>query len=442
MGGVHPSDIVKGYEMAGKRALEMLQELTIYTCSEEGCKDKSRLEQGVRTAISSKQFGLEDVIAPLVAEACLYAMPKNPGNFIVDNVRVLKILGGKVDDATVIRGMALQTECKTLCKEVTNAKVFICTCSIDASQTDTKGTVLIENAQELMNYNKSEEDHIREMIKGFHDQGVKVMITGEKIGDMALHFLNKYNMMGICIFSKFNLRRLCRTLKGRPCVTLKGARADDFGFAHSIKQNEIGGKQVVVFEQQPSDESVVSTIVIRGSTNNVMNDLERSIDDGVNVVRQMTKDGRFMAGAGGAEIELARRIAAYGQKQGGLEQYAIKKYGSALEIVPRILAENSGLKGNELVTQLYAKHSQEPSADDASAEHGQRFGVDVKAGTVKDMTQEGVMDLLATRLLGLRLATNAAITVLRVDHIIMKKPAGGPKKPKNQGHWDDNDDTW
>jgi len=443
--GVHPSDIIKGYEMAGEKALEMIQELTIYT--EKNLLDKSKLVDGVRSAISSKQFGLEDMIAPLVAEACLNAMPKNPANFIVDNIRVLKILGGRIDDCNVTRGMALQTEIASNLKKITQSKVMCCTCSIDAAQTDTKGTVLIENAKELLNYNISEEEHIHKVIKGFHDMGVKVLITGEKVGDMALHFINKYKMMVICIFSKFNLRRLCRTLKARPCVSLTGIREDDLGFAASINQKVIGGKKIVVFEQPEKETSVVSTIIVRGSTNNVMNDLERAIDDGVNVVRQMTKDARFIAGAGGAEIELARRIRAFGQKQGGLEQYAINKYGEALEVVPRTLAENSGLDGSELVAKLYAKHSApvpEPSddADAPAAEHGQRFGIDVKEGCVKDMTQEGVMDLLATRLLGIRLATNAAVTILRVDHIIMKKPAGGPKKPKNRGHWDDNDGTW
>merc|ERR1712150_19337 len=180
----------------------------------------------------------------------------------------------------------------------------------------------------------------------------------------------------------------------------------------------------MVFEQG-SDASVVATVIVRGSTNNMLNDYERAIDDGVNVVRQMTKDARFIPGAGAAEIELARRVSQYGKKQGGLEQYSIKKFGEALEVVPRTLAENSGLDGPSLVTELYGKHA------DEGLKNGSQFGVDITDGKVKDMTKEGVMDLLATRLLGLRLATNAAVTILRVDHIIMKKPAGGPKRPKN-----------
>jgi len=431
--GVHPSDIIKGYVVAGEKALELIQDLTIYT--EKNLRDQKRLEAGVRTAISSKQFGLEDVISPLVAEACLNAMPANSANFIVDNIRVLKILGGKVEDCKVVKGMALSTMLKSTLDFVENAKTAIFTCSLDATQTDTKGTVLIENASELLNYNQTEEDHIHSVIKGFADMGIKLIIVGEKIGEMAQHFIDKYEMMAVCVFSKFNIRRLCRALNARPCVQLQGIRQEDLGFCASAKQMTIGDKKVVLFEQG-KDVSAVSTIIVRGATENVMNDLERAIDDGVNVVRYMTKDARFVSGAGAAEIELARQVNAFGKEQTGLEQYAIKAFAEALEVVPRTLAENSGLKGSALVTELYAKHA------DSSNENAQRFGLDVKEGVVKDMTQEGVMDLLATRLLGLRLATNSAVTILRVDHIIMKKPAGGPKKPKNRGHWDANDDTW
>jgi len=431
--GVHTSDIIKGFTSAGKKAQELIQDLTIYT--EKDLTNLDKLSAGVRTAISAKQFGLEDRISQLVATACLNSMPENPKNFIVDNIRVLKILGGKLDDCHVVKGMALKFEVESQAKKGTDLKVVCFTCVVDSVQTETKGTVLLENADELLNYNKTEEDHIHKIIKGFHDRGVGAIICGEKFGQMAMHFIDKYKMIAIRTMSKWNIRRLCRALGCRPCVTLDGVREEDFGFASSIKEIQIGGSKVTAFEQGPN-QAVVSTVVIRGSTQNVMNDLERAIDDGVNIVRQMTKDARFISGAGAAEIELARQITQFGQTQGGLEQYAIKKFGEALELVPRTLAENSGLDGPALVTELYGKHA------DSSLENASRFGLDVKEGSVKDMTKEGVMDLLATRLLGMRLATNAAITILRVDHIIMKKPAGGPKKPKNRGHWDDSDNTW
>merc|ERR1712013_211621 len=188
-------------------------------------------------------------------------------------------------------------------------KVAVFTCSLDATQTETKGTVLLHDAKELMNYNQSEEDFIHNVVKGLHEMGVGVVIVGEKVSEMALHYIDKYNMVCLKLVSKWTLRRLCRAVRARPVVTL-----------------------------------------------------------------------------------------------------------------------------TDIISKLYKAHSED-------TKEAKRVGVDIVNGGVKDMTKEGVIDLMATRQMGLKLATQSAATILRVDHIIMKKPAGGPKKP-NRGHWDDNDETW
>lgn len=191
-----------------------------------------------------------------------------------------------------------------------------------------------------------------------------------------------------------------------------------------------------------------------------MNDVERAVDDGVNMVRAMTRNGKFVAGAGAVEIELARKLNEYAATVAGVEQYAIKAYAKSLEVVPRTLAENTGLNDTDIISKLYKAHSEqkdntdkeEPATGDDKnkiskeilkdiKESPANIGVDIVNGGVRDMTREGVIDLMATRQMGIKLATQSAVTILRVDHIIMKKPAGGPKKP-NRGHWDDNDETW
>jgi len=260
------------------------------------------------------------------------------------------------------------------------------------------------------------------------------VIVGEKVSEMALHYIDKYKMVCLKLVSKWTLRRLCRAVRARPVVTLTGVRNADLGVCNKVYTEEIGNDNVTIFEQVDIGESEVSTVVIRGATLTTMNDVERAVDDGVNMVRAMTRNGKFVAGAGAAEIELARRLNKYAMTIGGVEQYAIKAYAKALEVVPRTLAENTGLNDTDIISKLYKAHSEE-------TEDAKRVGVDIVNGGVKDMTKEGVIDLMATRQMGLKLATQSATTILRVDHIIMKKPAGGPKKP-NRGHWDDNDETW
>merc|ERR1712087_831619 len=334
-------------------------------------------------------------------------------------------------------------------------KVAVFTCSLDSTQTETKGTVLLHDANELMNYNKSEENFIHGVIKKLKDMGVGVLIVGEKISEMAIHYIDKYKMVAMRLNSKWTLRRLCRAVRARPVVTLTGIRDADLGVCNKVYTKEIGNDHVTIFEQVNVGESEVSTVVIRGATLTTMNDVERAVDDGVNMVRAMTRNGKFIAGAGAAEIELARKLNQYALEVSGVEQYAIKAYAKSLEVVPRTLAENTGLNDTEILSKLYKVHSEDAVVSNSKSDDDKKVnpilkdikslpsnvGVDIVNGGVRDMAKEGVIDLMATRQMGLKLATQSAMTILRVDHIIMKKPAGGPKKP-NRGHWDDNDDTW
>ena len=246
-----------------------------------------------------------------------------------------------------------------------------------------------------------------------------------------------------------------------------GIRDADLGVCNKVYTKEIGNDHVTIFEQVNIGESEVSTIVIRGATATAMNDVERAVDDGVNMVRAMTRNGKFVAGAGAVEIELARKLNKYAATVSGVEQYAIKAYAKSLEVVPRTLAENTGLNDTDIISKLYKAHSEQSIDEEKDEQDGEEeatggdkesnivskeilkniksspanIGVDIVNGGVRDMTKYGVIDLMATRQMGIKLATQAATTILRVDHIIMKKPAGGPKKP-NRGHWDDNDETW
>lgn len=427
--GLHPADIVAGFQQAAKKAQEMLGELSIY--KEENLFDVEKVADAIKTAIAAKQFGLEDHLAKVTAQACVQAMPKNPFNFSVDNVRSEPILGGRVEDAYVIRGLTGDHRVKSSIREVQDAKLLVFNCTLDAPQTETKSTVMLRTADELLNYSSSEEKNIDKIIKSIADSGVKLIISLEKIGELALHYINKYKIMCFRITSKWQMRRFCRLLGARPCVSVHGFTPDDMGYCKHVYMKEVGGQTLTIFDTE-SEKTKLATIITRGSTDQILKAVDRAIDDGINVVRNMTRDARFLAGAGAAEVELARRLSKWGKTITGLEQYAIQKYAEALEVVPRTLAENSGLNDTEIISKLYSAH-------ESDAPNAHKIGVDILNGGVDDMTAKGVIDHLGTRAMGLRLSSNAAITILRVDHIIMAKQAGGPKKPKSRGHWDDND---
>jgi len=207
-----------------------------------------------------------------------------------------------------------------------------------------------------------------------------------------------------------------------------------------------------VFRQE-SGQTRTATVVLRGATQNHLDDVERAVDDGVNVVKAITRDSRLIPGAGAAEMQLVDRITAIADKTAGLAQYAIRKYAEAFEVIPRTLAESAGLDATEVLARLYTAHNSttpRPSngtkktttEDEDSDEEVPCMGVDIEnadgTGTL-DAEDEGILDLLVSKSWAIKLATEAARTVLSVDQIIVARQAGGPKPPGPNPNWDEDD---
>jgi len=414
--GVHPSEVLLGYSKAAAKTAELLESLTCHTVSD--VRSEAQLADVLRTVVSSKHFGYEELISSLVARACISIMPPAPKrpSINVDSVRVCKLIGGSIMDSTVIKGIVVQRQSEGAVTHAEDAKIAVFGCGIEAGSTESKGTVVIRTAEELKAFNKEEERLMEESIKSIADAGAKVVVAGGSISEIAQHFLNKYNLLFVKIVSKFELRRLCRSVGATALVRVGPPTPDEMGHADRVYVQELGSRKVTIF-QQLEDESQVATVVLRGSTMNMLDDVERAIDDAVNTAKVLCKDGRCVAGAGATEIELAHQIQQMAESTPGLEQYAIAKFAEAFEVIPRTLAENSGQNASDVLSSLYAAHAS-----------GSAFtGVDIEGGGTTDAKAARIYDALATKASALNLAADAALTVLRVDQIIMSKQAGGPK---------------
>jgi len=424
--GLHISEIIAGYESAYAKSQEIMRSLVVKTI--DNPSDRPTLINILKPVLGSKQFGHEDLLAPLVADASISVLGK--GKVMkVANVRVAKLIGATLHDSTVVQGVVITRNTMGSVKRVAKAKIAVYAQAVEASSTEAKGNVLIKSASELMNYNKSEEAMIETRIRSIADAGINVIVSGGKISEMALHFIEKYNIMAIKIMSKFELRRICRVTGACAQVKLQPPVPEDMGSCDLVEVREFGSRHCIVM-QQTEDASRLTTIVLRGSTSNILDDFERAIDDGVNTVKTICGDGRMVPGAGATEIEVARQVQSFANTCPGLEQYSIKKFGEALEVVPKILAENSGQLATEVLSQLYAAH----------AKGNAGVGVNVSGKGVVDATSEGILDSFKTKTMALELAMEAALTILRVDQIIMAKRAGGPKPGGGPGgHWDDTD---
>ncbi|KAI5135049.1 T-Complex Protein 1 Subunit Theta [Manis pentadactyla] len=423
--GLSVSEVIQGYETACRKAHEILPDLVC--CSAKNLRDVEEVSSLLRTSIMSKEYGNEVFLAKLIAQACVSIFPES-GHFNVDNIRVCKILGSGIYSSSVFHGIVFKKETEGDVTSVKGAKIAVYSCPFDGMITETKGTVLIKNAEELMNFSKGEENLMDTQVKAIAGTGANVIVTGGRVADMALHYANKYNIMLVRLNSKWDLRRLCKTVGATALPRLTAPVPEEMGRCDRVYLSEVGDTQVVVFKHEKED-GAISTIVLRGSTDNLMDDIERAVDDGVNTFKVLTRDKRLVPGGGATEIELAKRITSYGETCPGLEQYAIKKFAEAFEAIPRALAENSGVKANEVISKLYAVHQ----------EGNKNVGLDIEAEVpaVKDMLEAGILDTYLGKYWAIKLATNAAVTVLRVDQIIMAKPGGGPKPPSGKKDWDD-----
>jgi len=427
--GLKPTEVAEGYEVALTKALEILPSLSCFEVTNS--RDEESVKKAIRTAVMSKQYGHEDFLADLITKACISILPDKETQFNVDNVRVCKILGSGLQSSQVVNGMVFRRQAESTIIKKDSCKVAIYTCPIDALQTETKGTVLIKTAEELQTFSRGEESQLEKQIKEIADAGVDVIVAGGKFGDLALHYVNKYNMMAVRLMSKWDVRRLARATGATALPKMTPPTKEELGMADSVYVDELGDSEIVVFKVG-DNESRVSTVVIRGSTDNYMDDIERAVDDGVNVFKGLCKDGHLTPGGGATEIELARQVAQWAETHPGLEQYSINKFAEALEIIPRVLAENSGVKPKEVISKLYAAHSE--------GNKNMGFDIDGESGEIKDMSESNILDLMIAKKWALKYATNAACTVLRVDQIIMAKRAGGPKPRDTSGGMDQDDD--
>lgn len=365
----------------------------------------------------SKQLGNEEFLMDLIAKACVSILPEET-TFNVDNIRVCKILGSGLNCSQVVNGMVFKrfVEGDLTLKE--KAKVALFSCPVDIMQTETKGTVLIKTAEELTNFSQGEENLLEVQIKAIADTGANVIVAGGKFGDMALHYMNKFGMMAVRLNSKFDLRRLAKAVNGTVLPRITAPTSEELGYCDRVFVDELGDTSVVIFRNEGKD-SRIATIVIRGATDNFMDDIERAIDDGVNTFKGLTKNGKFLPGGGATEIEVSQKLAEYADTLPGLEQYAVRKFATALETFPKALAENSGVNATELVQKLHLAHK--------SGGKNEGFDIDSELPNSTDMTASKIFDLYISKFWGIKYAVSAACTILKVDQIIMAKRAGGPK---------------
>jgi thermosome len=413
---VHPTIITQGYRMAVNKALEVLKGISHAIKA----NDKEMLLRIARTSMASKgASAYSDVLADITVRAVMAVADEHAGKWTVDKdaIKIEKKTGGSVQDSELVLGVVLDKERahSRMPKSVKNAKVALLNAALEIKKTEVDANIEITEPSQFQAFLDEEERTLRKMVEAVKASGANVLFTQKGIDDLCQHFLAKEGIFAVKSVSEKDMKKIARATGAKIVSNLKELTAADLGAAGVVEQRKIGNDELTFVTECPSAKAV--TILARGGTEHVIDEVERTLDDAIGVVTTAIKDGQFVYGAGAPEIEVALALRKYAATVGGREQLAIESFADAVEIIPRTLAENAGLDAINVLVDLRSAH-----------EKGQKHaGINLDSGKVEDMATHHVIEPLRVKTQALQSATEVATMILRIDDVIAAKEFEAPK---------------
>ncbi len=420
---IHPTIVVDGYRKASEKALELLEGIAVKVDS----NDKDVLKKvAIVSQISKLLADYADFISDIAVDAILQVAEKTTDGYKaeVDDIKVEKKPGESMSDTRLIKGLVLDKEVvhPGMPKRVENPKIVLLNCALEVEKTEFDAKINIENPEQMKAFLDEEENLLRSMVEKVLATGANLVICQKGIDDMAQHFLAKKGIAAIRRASEKDMEKLARATGTKIVTNIDDLTSKDLGTAGLFEERKIGDDKMTFIEECKNPRAV--TILIRGGTERIINEAERSIHDALCVVRDVVRDPRIVAGGGAVEVELASRLEEWAEKESGREQLAIKAFAEALEIIPITLAENAGLDPIDMIVNLKSDH-----------EKGKKWsGIDIFDGKVKDMYGLGVYEPAAVKEQAIKSASEAVTMILKIDDVIAgsKSEAGGPPSPPGE----------
>lgn len=419
---IHPTVIASGYRMAAEKAQEILNGLADKATIDE----EELLKQTAMTAMTGKKAeSAREKLADLAVKAAKQIADKTDGGYIIDidYVGIEKKPGESTDDSQLIQGVIIDKERvhPEMPKRAKNAKIALLDCALEIKKTETDAEIRVTRPEQLRAFLDEEESMLKKMVDQIVATTANVVICQKGIDDIVQHYLAKANIYAVRRAKKSDMEKLARATGGKVVTNIEDLTSDDLGKAGLIEERKIGDDKMT-FVEECKDPKAVS-ILVRGGTEHVIDEVERSVHDAISVVSAVIEDGKIIVGGGAPEIELAKRLREYAETVGGREALAVNGFADAMETVPRTLAENAGLDSIDVLVDLRAKHEKP---------NGKDFGIDVYKGETVDMMKIGVIEPLRTKTQAIKSASEAAIMILRIDDVIsaskreITPPSGAP----------------
>lgn len=418
---IHPTVIISGYKKAGEKAQDILDKLSILVSID----DERRLSEVAITSLGSKGItATKELFAKLAVKAVKAVAEPTDGKLKadIDLIKVLKKQGKGLDETEFVKGMVIDKEVVNpqMPKLVENAKIALLNAKLEIEKTEFDAKINIESPEQMKMFLDEEERIMREMVDQIAKSGATVLLSEKSIDDLVVHFLAKKGIMTVKSVSSSDMEKLAKATGGQIMANPKDLTAEVLGHAKTVEEVKIGDDKLLYIRECKNPKAV--TIVVRGGTEHVIDEAERSLHDALCVVRNVVEDGKIVAGGGSPEAEVSKKLREFALKVGGREQLAIEAFAEAVEAVPLTLAENAGLDPIDIMVALRAKH------EDAE---GTNFGIDAASGKVKNMLELKVVEPLRVKLQVIKSATEAANMILKIDDLIASKGGGkGPPMPQ------------
>jgi len=423
---VHPTVIIDGYRKAADKALETLEKIAIQV----GSTEKAWIKRVATTSMASKLVAEhKEQLADIAAEAILHVAEKGEKEYKadIDDIMVEKKPGESLNDTKLIHGIVVDKEVvhPGMPKRAEKAKIALLDTALEIEKTEFDAKINIESPEQMEAFLQQEESMLKDMVEKVAAKGANVVIAQKGIDDMAQHFLSRKGILAVRRVKKSDMEKLAKATGGKIITNLDDISPSDLGYAEVVEERKIGDDKMTFIEGCKNPKSVA--ILIRGGTERIVAEAERSVHDALCVARDVVQEPKIVAGGGSPEMEMAKVLKEYAGSLPGREQLAVMSYAEALESVPITLSENAGLDPIDIISELRARH-----------EKGEVWaGIEVHDGKVKNMEKAGVFEPLAVKKQIIKSATEAATMILKIDDIIaagkMKAPPMPPRGPPGMG---------
>jgi thermosome len=408
---IHPTVIAAGYRDAADKAMEILKSMAIKVTT----KDNDLLKKIAITAMTGKgSQSARDELA-LIAVKAIKSVVDEDGTVDTDNITVEKKVGGGITDSQLVGGVVVDKERlhPNMPKKVTDARIALLNAAVEIEKTEVDAKIQITSPNQLQAFLDQEEVMLKGMVDKIVASGANVLFAQKGIDDLAQHFLGKAGIYTVRRVKKSDMEKLARATGARVVTSIHELTKDDLGKAGLVEERKIGDDKMTFVEQCTNPKSV--SIILRGGTEHVVDELDRAMNDALRVVGVAVEDKMLVPGGGAPEVELALKLRAYAATVGGREQLAIESFADAMEVIPKTLAENAGLDQIDSLVALRSAH-----------EKGMKTaGLDMDTGKPVDMLKLGVVEPLRVKTQAIQSAAEAAVMILRIDDVIASK-SGGP----------------